>query len=42
MRLLELSAEDYRRFVTTIDDVDREFLTLAVNRLARREVPAGV
>jgi hypothetical protein len=37
MALLELSADDYRRYVTTIDNLDRRFLTLAVNRLAKRE-----
>ena len=37
MTLLQLSADDYRRYVTTIGDLDRGFLTLAVNRLASRE-----
>jgi hypothetical protein len=37
MTLLELSADDYRRFVSTIDDLDRGFLTLAAGRLTNRE-----
>jgi len=35
MALLRLSADLYRRYVATINDVDAGFLTLAVDRLAR-------
>jgi Cyclic nucleotide-binding domain len=37
MTLLQLTAADYRRYVTTIGELDRVFLTLAVNQLASRE-----
>ncbi len=37
MRLLQLSAESYRRYLATIDDVDAGFLMLAVGRLAGLE-----
>jgi hypothetical protein len=36
LTILRLSADDYRRYLSTIGDLDRGFLTLAVNRLARR------
>ena len=37
MTLLQLSARDYRRYLTPIRDLDHGFLTLAVNRLANPE-----
>jgi hypothetical protein len=35
MTVLELSADSYRRYLGTIEDVDAGFVTSAVNRLAR-------
>ena len=36
MRLLELSADDYRRYVATLGNLDDGFRGLAAGRLASR------